>query len=101
MNLTVTRIGLILVCLITANLALESGENSAELETSSNETSFNETSDFESSSNEVTEVPTLQLNQNETFIHEEEENGNSTQLGRESRKIESGKMFIFVDYSLD
>ena len=92
MNLPITRIGLILVCLITTNIALESGEDSAKLKASSNETRLNETSEFESSSNEVTEVTTIQLNQNETIIEEEEEeNGNSTQLGRESRKIEGGE----------
>ena len=86
MNLPITRIGLILVCLMTTNLALESGKD--KLEASSNVTSLNETSDFDSSSNEVTEVTPIQLNQNETSIEDEgEESGNSTQLGRESRKI--------------
>jgi hypothetical protein len=83
--------------MIATGLALQSRQESSKLEANLNVTSLNETSDFDSSSNEATEV-TIQLNQNETSI-EEEENGNSTQLGRESRKISTtslGEKSVYI-----
>ena len=82
MNLPVTWIGLILVCLVTTNLAVESaGDENA---TKKDEKISNETSTIELSSNHT--LPEETLKRNETAI-EVEASGNATELARESRKI--------------
>ncbi len=82
MKLHVTWVGLILVCLVTANLALESVDDD---EPKKDEKIANETSKLELSSNQTEETANLLNNRNATVI-ESEASGNATELARETRK---------------
>ncbi len=84
MKLHVTWVGLILVCLVTANLALESVDDDDEPK--KDEKIANETSKLELSSNQTEETADRLNNRNATVI-ESEASGNATELARETRKI--------------